>query len=425
MTVCDLLTIFNYGLVLIYGVFLCIGIAAGTILPKHRLPVILLCLSLLALQGGCVCLWDVEAVRRIYPLITHLPLTLVLVLVLKSKPGTAIVSVCTAYLCCQLPRWISLAVRALTEIPLIDKLVYTLSITLIYYLLKQWFIRPAHDAITSSRQSLLLFGSLPCAYYLFDYATTVYSDALYKNSHALIEFLPTVLIVFYVLFLTAYHAQSQKRAQAELQRSIMEAALHQSGTEMENLRRAELQSAVYRHDMRHHLTLIQGYLGAGKISQAEEYIKTVQASADAAVSRRFCENETVNLLCSAFAERADRAKVNLQVDARLPVTLSISDAALCSLLSNGLENALHAAAEMKDGWIRLSCRVRQNQLLIEIVNSHTGRIVMRDGVPATDKPGHGFGCQSILAITEKADGLCSFESNGGIFTLRILLPLTK
>lgn len=179
--------------------------------------------------------------------------------------------------------------------------------------------------------ALLLFGSLPVTYYIFDYATTIYSDALYSGIQALNEFLPTVLITFYVLFLPAFHLQSQR------------------------------QGAV------------------------------------------------------------------LTVDASLPNDVAISDTELCSLLSNGLENALHAVADLPADrkQISLYCGVRQNKLLIEIRNPCAGPIAMRDGLPISDREGHGYGCRSIQAIAQRNGGLCVFSAQQGQFLLQIMLPVLE
>lgn len=114
--------------------------------------------------------------------------------------------------------------------------------------------------MTVSRPSLVLFGSLPVAYYIFDYATVIYSDALSMGIQAINESLPTALIIFYVMFLSAYHKQMQTRADADLQRSMLEAELKQAEVEMEGLKSMEMQVAVYQHDMRHHLNAIDGFL---------------------------------------------------------------------------------------------------------------------------------------------------------------------
>lgn len=422
LTVLELL---NYGLVLIFGLLLSADIAGGWKIRQQKQLIFALCPVFLMIQGIFWLLWDVSAVERLYPLIVHLPLVLILIFVLKKPFGMALVSVCIAYLCCQLPRWVNLAFSALTGSPLVGEICYALSIFPIFFLLRRFFVQTAHHAIAYSSQSLILFGSLPFAYYLFDYATTIYSDALYAGIHVLNEFLPTALIFFYVMFLTAYYVQAQKRTQAELQRSMLEAELKQSGAEMESLRRAETQAAIYQHDIRHHMTMIEGLLTAGKPRQAEEYIKKVQADVDAITPKQFCENETANLLCSAFSDRAQQAGVCLSVEAKLPKNLSISDTELCSVISNGLENALHAVAPLEESykWVELYCGVRLNKLLIEIKNPYAGEIAMQDGLPVSHQKGHGYGCRSIRSIAEQNGGLCTFEPEHGVFTLRVMLPL--
>ena len=286
-------------------------------------------------------------------------------------------------------------------------------------------VAAAYGAMTSSPTALLLFGSLPCSYYIFDYATTIYSDALYSGIQALNEFLPTVLVVFYVLFLPAFHVQSQKRSSAEMQRSLLEVELKQSQQEMDSLRQSEMQTAVYQHDMRHHLNMISGLLASGSPQQAQEYIQKVQSDVEAITSRRFCENETVNLLCSSFVQKAEKSGVTLNVDARVPAHLPISDTELCSLLSNALENALRAASTLRPEFRRtvdLYCGIRLNKLLIEVRNPYDTPPVMRDGVPVSDAAGHGFGCRSIQAIAQQRGGLCQFLAERGTFLLRVMLP---
>ena len=293
------------------------------------------------------------------------------------------------------------------------------------WLFHRFFVGAAYSAMTASRSALLLFGSLPVTYYIFDYATTIYSDALYSGIQALNEFLPTALVTFYVLFLPTFHAQTQKRAAAEMQRSMLESELEQSQLEMDSLRQLEAQTAIYQHDMRHHLNMLDGLLSSGKPDQAEEYIQKVQADIESITPRRFCENELVNLLCSSFTAKARKAGIALTVEAKLPNALAISDTELCSLLSNGLENALHAASEQPAGerWVTLYCGVRQNKLLIEIRNPCTGEVPMQDGIPVSGREGHGFGCRSIRTIAQRNSGLCMFTAQNGEFCMQVMLPV--
>lgn len=427
MTALAALGIFNYGLVLIYGLFLSVFISGGWETRRQRAMVFTACPIFLLIQSFFWLMYSVDTAKRLYPLIVHLPLVLILIFVLKKRAGVAVVSVCTAYLCCQLPRWVNLVVTAVTRSSLAGEISYTLVIVPIFILLCRLFARPAYAAMTASPNSLLLFGSLPVAYYFFDYATVIYSDALYRSDGAISEFLPTVLITFYVMFLTAYHVQSTRRAETEMQNSMLEAGLKQSQTEMDALRRSEVQTAVYQHDMRHHLNMIDGLLAAGRTQQAEEYIKKVQADIETVTPRRFCENELVNLLCSSFAGKAEHMGVRLTVEAALPQVLSIPDTELCSVLSNGLENALRAVTPLPEGkrWVSLYCGVRLGKLLLEIRNPCAERVVMRGGLPVSQREGHGYGCRSIQTIAQRRGGLCAFRMEEGAFLLQFMLPVRE
>ena len=425
MTMLTFLGVFNYGLVLIYGLFLSVFIAGGWENDKQRGLIIALCPAFLLIQTPFWLLLGEDTVKKLYPLIVHLPLILILIFALKKTAGVCVVSVLTAYLCCQLPRWGDIAVAAVTCSALAGEIAYSLLIGPLFFLLLRYFVKPAHAAMTYSRQSLLLFGSLPAVYYLFDYATTIYSDSLYAGIPALNELIPTALILFYVVFLTAYHHETQERTKAELQSSAQAALLRHAQKEMDALRQAQMQAAIYRHDMRHHLNMINAFLDTGKPEQALAYIRKTREDMMSITVKRFCENETVNLICSSFADKAARMEVRLTVTAQLPETISVSDTELCAILSNGLENALHAVCQMErsDRWIDLYCSIKRNKLLIEIRNPYGGSIAMEDSLPVTAEAGHGYGCRSIRAIVLQHGGLYTFSPENGIFTLQIALPL--
>lgn len=425
MTPLTALGVFNYALVLIYGLFLSTFISGGWENNLQKRLIFLLCPLFLAIQSPCWLIFGEAAVKQLYPLIVHLPLVLILVFALKRRFSVALVSVCTAYLCCQLPRWVNLTVSALAGSALAGEISYAVAIGPLFWLICRFFVRPAHAAMSASPQSLLLFGSLPVAYYIFDYATVVYSNALYSGIRALNEFIPTMLIAFYVLFLSAYHAQMQKRSDSELQRSMLEAELKQSEVEMDGLRSAATQVAVYQHDMRHHLNAIDAFLSADRTEQARDYIHRVQSEVEALSVRRYCENELVNLLCSSFAEKAQQHGIRLTAELRLPATLSIPDTELCTVLSNGLENAFRAVSGLDEQQrtVSLYCGVRLNKLLLEIKNPYQGEVVMCEGLPVSDRAGHGYGCRSMQAIAARRGGLFELQAENGVFLLRLALPL--
>lgn len=437
MELVDILGGVNCGLVFFFGAALSVSIAGSCQSRKEWVLLCALCPVFLAPQTASWLMWGLDVTKRLYPLLIHLPLLLVLVFGLKKPVGISLVSVCTAYLCCQLPRCAAVITVAVTGSVLAGQTVYTAAIALSFLFLLRYFVPSARDTMTESRKALLLFGSLPVLYYVYDYTVAarinlLYAEILspgitYSAGQVVAELLPTVVGLLYMVYTTAYRHQLQRQTQAELQNSLMAGQLKQAGAEIAALRQAETQSAIYRHDMRHHLLAISAFLAEGSPRQAEEYIKQVQADIAAVTPRRYCANELVNLLCSSFAARAERMGARLTVEAALPASLPISDTELCALLSNGLENALNAVGEMKENrrWVEFCCRLRANKLLIEIKNPCDRQVTFRDGLPETPQPNHGFGCRSIQAIVHRGRGLCDFTAENGVFTLRIVLPLQE
>ena len=95
------------------------------------------------------------------------------------------------------------------------------------------------------------------------------------------------------------------------------------------------------------------------------------------------------------------------------------------MISNGLENAFNCVAELDQSrrWVRFYCGARLDKLLIEIKNPYSGEILFRDGLPISGQEGHGYGCNSIRTIADRNRGICVFQPEDGIFTLRIVIPM--
>lgn len=415
----------NYGLVFFFGAFLSISIAGGCRSRREWIMVLTVSPLLLLLQGMSLYLLGLDATKELYPFMAHIPLFLLLVFVLGRPMGISLVSVCTAYLCCQLPRCGGMALAALTDSELVGEVFYTAIIFPILVLLQWFFVPSAREAMAESTKALFLFGSLPVSFYMFSYATAIYSDFLYSGSDVAAEMLPTLVGLFYMIYTTAYRQQLQRRTQAELMNSLMGGQLKQAENDMQALRRAEAQSAAYQHDMRHHLAAIDGFLAVGKPKEARDYIRGVRDDIEAITPKRFCENELVNLLCSSFSAKAQRMGVRLSLRAAVPGKLEISDTELCAMLSNGLENALKAAAALEESrrWVEFYSGIHHDKLLIEIKNPCAGKVDFLDGLPYSGEPGHGYGCRSISTIARRCHGLCDFKAENGIFTMRVALPM--
>lgn len=304
-----------------------------------------------------------------------------------------------------------------------------ITVCIIMLLVINYYFRPYFRYMIEnySNISFVKLSLLPLTYYIANYWLGLYNFTAVRSLEIII-----LRVVFFVITLIAYvlifDIAKTAREKEALQGSQMALSLmlESANQQLSALQATQTQAAVYRHDMRHHLALIGGYLADGEIKKAENYIKLTQADIEAITPKRYCENNTVNLILSYFELKAKNKGVLFGVEARMPQDIPLSETELCALLSNGLENAVDAASHVADEQFRrvkVRCHIHKNNLLIYIENSFTGKVTIEDGLPLSKREGHGFGAKSMAMIAEKYNGYCSFEKTDEIFILRIALPL--
>jgi len=408
----------RFGVSLVFGLTVTALFAGIEPTKKNRFTTGLLCVIFLFVQTASWWLLGLDLTSKLYPLIIHLPLIVIFTLYYKCPWLISAVSVLSGYLCCQAPRWFGFLAGAALDSRLADHIFYIASVFLAYYFLKRYVAGSVRQLMEKSTKSCLFLGGVPLFYYLFDYVTAIYTDVLYSGTEWAVQFMPSTISVFYFVFVILYYAETQKQASLQREKDMLDAQFRLAQTEFASLRQLQQNAASYRHDMRHHFALLQGLASKEHIEGIKEYLRTAQSDMDAITPTRFCENETVNLILSAFATKAKQAEIMLTVDAKLPDLLPFSDTELCSLLSNALENAIHACEQIPDRnkrIIRLRMYSKNNKLCIDLHNSYQAEPVFRQGLPVSKEQGHGFGTKSIAHIVEKHGGVFQFSVKDGWF----------
>ena len=384
------------------------------------------CMVLLPLLQSWVYLrCDAVFLQRIYPFVVHVPLVLALSF-LTRRLLWPVISVLTAYLCCQLRRWVALLAVALLAGGEMMQDAVELFLTLPLLLLLLRFVSPSIQELSACPvRRQLQFGLIPAVYYGFDYWTRVYTRLLQNGDPAVVEFMPFVCCAAYLTFLL-YHS-SKERTELQLQQAqkTLDLQLTQAVREINTLRESQALACQYRHDLRHHLQYLSSCIENGQTEQAQSYISGICKEIEAQKLRRYCENEAANLILSSFAGRAEDSGIAFHVQGTLPAFLLISDSDLCVLLSNALENALHAcrpfAAAGKAPGIEIQFYERSGRFFLQVMNPCTEGIRFENGLPVTDRPGHGIGVQSICAIVQRYGGIYTFLVKEGKFILRLSL----
>lgn len=382
---------------------------------------------LLIPQGAMYFFWNTDLQWKVYPLTMHLPLWFLLCAVTEKRLWPA-VSILSAYLFCQIQRWLALlAVAVLSGGELMQNLAeLIITFPLLFILLR--FAAPAvRQLMEYPVKDQCRFGLIPALYYGFDYLTRIYTDLLLGGIPAAVEFMPTVCCLAYLLFLLYNSAEERRLSLLRQTQNNLEIQLTQATREMSTLRESQARLVQYRHDLRHHLQYVFSCIENGQTERAKEYISKICEEIEAQRARYYCENEAVNLILSAFVLRAEKIGVKMEIKGALPAFIPVSDIDLCVILSNALENALHAclpyASEGTACVISVEFRNNGNggRLFLQIVNPCRTRVRFEKGLPVSERPGHGIGVQSICAIVKRYGGGCSFLAENGNFILRLFL----
>lgn len=375
------------------------------------------------LQGLVYFPWGAEFMREIYPLVVHLPL-LLLLYALTGRLLWPFFSILTAYLCCQLRRWMALfAVAVLSGgQPMQDffELLFTLPLLLFLLRYASPLVRQLSDYPAKTQCQ---FGSIPLVYYIFDYITSVYTDMLTSGDPVVVEFMPFVCCAAYLVFLLYNSVKERTQNQLKQAQKSLGIQLNQAVREIDALRESQTLASQYRHDMRHHLQYVSACIENGQEEQAQAYISGICKEIDAQKVERYCDNEAANLILSAFVGRAKKEGIEIKIRGSLPAFILISDSDLCVLLSNALENALHAcqplAAAKEACVIDVHFYNKDDRLFLQIENPCGDDISFENGIPVSHEPGHGIGVQSICAIVERYNGMCTFLVQNHHFILRL------
>ena len=373
------------------------------------------------IQGIIIYFMETEIVRLFYPLIMHLPLTIVLMILTKRRLWT-VVSVCTAYLCCQVRRWLALMLTAILggDIFVQNMAELIITIPLLLFLVK--YISPAVRSISNSNTWVQWqFFIIPGVYYVFDYVTQIYTDMLFAGTPVVAEFMSFICSAAYLVFVLRFSEEKWIRNQLEMTQDSLNLQVAQAVREIETMRQSQESTKQHRHDMRHHMQYLSNCIENGRLEHAKEYIEDVCTAVERSKITIFCENEAANLIFSSFYSRAKEQGIEMNIKAQISKKIHIAESDFCVLISNALENALHACGNInsKESFIGVSAFEKNKKLFLEISNSCDSNVTLVQGIPVTDRPGHGIGVRSICALVERYEGIYTFNVKDNRFILRI------
>lgn len=418
----DILFFAHYALLLAYGITLSLAFAKVSF-SRQNLPKILVifvfCGSLQLITylfSKDVLLWE------IYPLISHLPIIVILWRFYKRRLVTAIAATTTAYLCCQPAKIMGEFTLMLTKSVNAEYSIRIFCYLVFAFILLKYFCNYIAEIFTRNDRSIYTFAFLPLGFYIYEYLMGIYTDLWYTSNPFAREILPLFVFIIFVTICVTYYREYALREYSEQREQLILTTVEQQRKEIDAIKVGTKEIRLMRHDMRLILNNVAACLEDDNKDKALELISGFTTHIDNTVIKRYCENETFNYVIAAFEAKCQDSFIEFVCDAEIG-DVQHDEIMLSSILSNALDNAYNAQMELPKSKrkIMLLFKHAKGKILLSVKNPFATRPVFVDGLPVAKRSGHGYGTKSIQYTTEKLGGNCQFTVQDELFVARIVL----
>lgn len=185
--------------------------------------------------------------------------------------------------------------------------------------------------------------------------------------------------------------------------------------------------AVFRHDIKHHLQIIKQMWSNENAESIHEHIKALDMKFGN-IQPFSTGNIAIDALLTAKVSIIRHKKITFRFQGYSLVELPISEADLCALLGNVLDNAIEGIerdVDQRDAYISLSFRRTWDMLFIICENTYNPNTVQRkNGLLISSKRTRncGLGIRSIKETVERNGGTVNFETEKSVFRITTILP---
>ena len=178
----------------------------------------------------------------------------------------------------------------------------------------------------------------------------------------------------------------------------------------------------WRHDYRHHIQTMKVHVANGEYDAIGKYLDMLDDDLTNVETRIRTGNKMADAILNSKLTLAAQKQIKVNAEAKIPVSLSVSELDLCIIIGNLLDNAIEACAEIpvEERMIRVYMEMKGNFLYLSVINTAAGK--KKHSFRSTKGEGHGLGLGRIDQVVRKYDGYLTRASEDGVFSTEIILP---
>lgn len=222
----------------------------------------------------------------------------------------------------------------------------------------------------------------------------------------------TMLCVFYILSRYMLVSQKQQESQHQLDLQL---------SYYENMAEKNQDMRAFRHDFDNNMYALNELIEDNQFDEAKKYILDLTKRTSLTKPKYSTGNRLANAIISHKAEESEKLGIEIDFKGTVPAD-KVSNSDICTILSNALDNAIRATAEIAPCKIKIRSYEKASAVTITISNPVKEKVEIRSNSIKTtkaNKKNHGFGISNIKRAAEKNGGFVELMCDDNEFTIKI------
>lgn len=178
----------------------------------------------------------------------------------------------------------------------------------------------------------------------------------------------------------------------------------------------------WKHDYRHHIQAMKVHAANGEYGEIDKYLNQLDDDLTNVETVIRTGNRMTDAILNSKLSIAAEKQIQVKAEAKIPVSLSVTELDLCIIIGNLLDNAIEACMELPQDrrLIRVYMEIKGNFLYLSVMNTTADQ--KKNSFQTSKGSGHGFGLLRVDEIVKKYGGYIKRASEDEAFSTEVLLP---
>lgn len=262
---------------------------------------------------------------------------------------------------------------------------------------------------------VIFFASLSAFYDITSLIDSDYSAGIATGIRLFLSLLVVWCIVTVAL---RYSNLISRQREAELQLE-MELKHYEEMTQ----KNREIRS--FRHDYQNNLSSLRVMVAEDRREDALNYIDNLNIPLEKTQNKYATGNYLADAILSGKSAQAENQGTRICFKGNVPQH-GISNNDLCTILANGLDNAIRGCNDCTPCTVSIEAKQQSNWFTVVIKNPVKYKVQIKNNTVKTskaDKENHGFGLENIKRVAKKYNGRVELACDENEFTLKVFMML--